>query len=113
MNTMKINGFQAKIEYDSEIDLFRGEFLGLNGGADFYANDIEGLHKEGKISLQVFLDMCKEKGIVPRKDFSGKFTLRVSPEIHEKLALRAAASGSSLNKWIVETLDQVIDFEDQ
>ena len=28
--------YQAKIEYDEDLDQFRGEVLGLNGGADFY-----------------------------------------------------------------------------
>ncbi len=35
---MTINGVKAVISYDSDIDLFRGEFIGLNGGADFYAS---------------------------------------------------------------------------
>ena len=39
MNTMTIDGYQATIAYDEEIDMFRGEFIGLNGGADFYATD--------------------------------------------------------------------------
>jgi hypothetical protein len=34
-----INGFHAKIEYDEELDLFRWEILGLNGGADFYGKN--------------------------------------------------------------------------
>ena len=51
---MTINGLNAVITYDSDIDLFRGEFVGLNGGADFYAADAEGLRREGEISLKVF-----------------------------------------------------------
>jgi len=35
MNTMKINDYDAVIMYDPEIQMFRGEFIGLNGGADF------------------------------------------------------------------------------
>ena len=58
MNMMEINGYHAVIQYDPEIELFRGEFTGLNGGADFYAKDIDGLRQEGEISLQVFLEMC-------------------------------------------------------
>ena len=61
MNTMEIEGYRAVIRYDPEIEMFRGEFLGLNGGADFYACDIEGLHKEGSLSLKVFLEMCDER----------------------------------------------------
>ena len=36
MNVMTVDGYSAKIEYDPEIDMFRGEILGLTGGADFY-----------------------------------------------------------------------------
>lgn len=59
-NIMKINGYRAIARYDSEIEMFRGEFVGLNGGADFYSPSIEGLHHEGEISLKVFLEMCAE-----------------------------------------------------
>ncbi|WP_428357023.1 hypothetical protein [Methyloprofundus sp.] len=59
---MEINNYRALIQYDPEIEMFRGEFMGLNGSADFYASDIEGLKEEGAISLKVFLQMCKEEG---------------------------------------------------
>ena len=62
---MNIDGQQAVIVFDPEIDMFRGEFVGLNGGADFYSNDVKGLHHEGAISLRVFLKACKAKGIDP------------------------------------------------
>jgi hypothetical protein len=35
MNLMTYNGYNAKIEYDAELDMFRGEILGLTGGAHF------------------------------------------------------------------------------
>lgn len=108
MNMMDINGYQAVIQYDPDIDMFRGEFIGLNGGADFYAKDINGLRKEGETSLKVFLEMCQEDGVEPRKEYSGKFNLRVSKELHAALAARAASSGKSLNQWVTDELEQTI-----
>ena len=35
------DGYKAVIAYDPEIEMFRGEFVGLNGAADFYASDLE------------------------------------------------------------------------
>jgi len=75
INQMTINGVKAMITYDSDIDLFRGEFIGLNGGADLYAADAEGLRREGAISLKVFMDACQEDGVEPFKTYSGKFVL--------------------------------------
>ena len=109
MNIMEINGYQTVIKYDPEIQMFRGEFIGLNGGADFYAGDIDGLRKEGETSLNVFLDMCKEDGVDPRKAFSGKFNLRVSPKLHAMIVTRAASEGKSLNQWVADLLDESVD----
>ena len=104
MNTMHVDGYSAKIEYDEELDLFRGEILGLNGGADFYGKNPKELRTEFKKSLQVFLDVCKEKGIDPKRNFSGKFNLRISPELHEQLAIAAQVEGKSINMVAQEAL---------
>jgi len=106
MNTMTINGYQAVIAFDPDIQMFRGEFVGLNGGADFYAADVEGLKHEGEISLRVFLEACERHGIEPHKHFSGKFSLRVDPAIHEAATIAAAAHGQSLNQWATEAIRQ-------
>ena len=108
MNMMEINGYRAVVQYDPEIDMFRGEFIGLNSGADFYATDIAGLRKEGETSLRVFLDMCREDGVEPRKEYSGKFNLRASPQLHAAIAAQEAAHGKSLNQWVAEALDQSV-----
>jgi len=108
MNLMTFDGFSAKIEYDSDADLFRGEILGLNGGADFYGANPEELRQEFKRSLDVFLEVCKEKGIEPRKQFSGKFNLRIPPELHERLAMAAQAQGKSLNSLAQEALEKSV-----
>ena len=103
-NVMTIDGYQAVIAFDPELSMFRGEFLGLNGGADFYATDVEGLRREGETSLRVFLEACQRRGLDPKKHYSGKFVLRLDPEIHEAAAVAAAAHGQSLNQWAVETI---------
>lgn len=105
-NVMTINGYKAVIAYDPEIEMFRGEFIGLSGGADFYARDIEGLHREAEISLRVFLEACEKDGVDPRRHFSGKFVLRVNPEVHEEVVIVAAAEGKSLNQWVSEVLEE-------
>lgn len=105
-NVMEINGHKAIIQYDPETELLRGEFVGLNGGADFYADSVADLHKEGAASLAVFLGVCKEKGIEPYKQYSGRFNVRVSPETHAAAAAAAAAQNISLNEWVNRAISQ-------
>lgn len=106
MNIMKYNGYQAKIEYDEELDMFRGEILGLNGGADFYGKNPEELRAEFQASLETYLQVCEEKGIEPRKEYSGKFNLRIPPKLHSEIAVLAASEDKSLNQWVAERLEE-------
>lgn len=39
-----------------------------------------------------------------KKQFSGKFVLRVEPALHRRLAAKAIAAGESLNSFCVKTL---------
>jgi predicted HicB family RNase H-like nuclease len=104
MNVMTVGGYNAKIEYDPDTDMFRGEVLGLNGGADFYGKNPKELRAEFRKSLEVFLAVCKEKDIEPRRNYSGKFNLRIPPALHERLAIVAQAEGKSINSVAQEAL---------
>lgn len=108
MNMMEVNGYKAKIEYDPELDQFRGEILGLNGSADFYGKTPASLRREFKNSLKVFLEVCEEKGIEPKKEFSGKFNLRIPPSLHSQIAARATTEHKSINQWISEILKRSV-----
>ena len=104
-NLMDFDGYQAVITYDPETAMFRGEFIGLAGGADFYARDVNGLRTEGTASLDAFLALCKEKEINPRRPYSGRFNIRIPPELHARTAALAAVRGKSLNQIVAEALD--------
>lgn len=108
MNLITVDGYQARLEYDPDLDMFRGEILGLNGGADFYGRTPDELRAEFRKSLQVFLDVCRENGISPHRRYSGRFNLRISPDLHEQLAIQAQAQGKSLNVFVQEALKQTI-----
>ncbi|MGA0594767.1 type II toxin-antitoxin system HicB family antitoxin [Enterovirga sp. CN4-39] len=105
-NVIEIDGERAVLSFDAEIGMFRGEFVGLNGGADFYADSVEKLREEGSKSLSVFLAMCREKGIEPRRAFSGRFNLRLDPKTHEAAVIAASAENKSLNEWVSDVIQQ-------
>jgi len=105
MNVMEIQGNKAVVAFDPDIAMFRGEFLGLSGAAEFHAESVAGLTAEGRKSLEVYLSVCWEKGVEPYRAFSGKFNLRLDPKPHEKATIAAAAEGKSLNEWVAEAIE--------
>lgn len=101
MNLMEIDGYQAFIQYDPEIEMFRGEFIGLNGGADFYAKDVDSLHKEGSLSLKIYLEMCKEEGIETEKDYCGSLDeFILSSQLYKRINMAAIREGKTPEQWL-------------
>lgn len=44
----------------------------------------------------------------PDKKYSGKFMLRVDPQLHKALAIHSVQEGKSLNAYVAEKLSKVI-----
>ncbi len=61
-----------------------------------------------KLATDVVKDLKKEKEEIPEplvtRKYSGKFMVRVPPETHKLLAIKAAESGVSLNRLISSKL---------
>lgn len=100
LNTMQIGEHTAVIVYDPEAEEFRGEFVGLNGGGDFYGSSVEELRREGEESLRAFLEVCAERGITPVKQAPASFPLRLSTGVYYTAKVAAEARGMSLNSLI-------------
>jgi predicted HicB family RNase H-like nuclease len=86
-------------EEDAEYIGLCAEFPGLSWLSHTPEAALKGIRK---VVLQVIADMLRNKEIVPEpistKRFSGKFMVRVPPDVHRQLALQAAESGVSLNR---------------
>ncbi len=46
----------------------------------------------------------KERNEEPEKPFSGKFNLRLTPELHREVYVAAKHAGVSINAWVSNTL---------
>jgi len=101
LNYKRYNGH---IEFDDEAGLFHGEVVGTKAVITFQGRSVEEIVKAFGNSVDVYLDFCKERGEKPDKPFSGKFLLRMNPELHHAIHLKAIKSGKSLNKWLNEIL---------
>lgn len=106
MNILAYKGYQGRFEYDSDADIFHGEVLHLNDVVTFQGRSIDELKQALADSIEDYLLFCKEVGKEPERPFSGRFNIRISPELHQKIAMKAAQAGVSLNSWITEQIAQ-------
>ncbi|GAB4284223.1 MAG: type II toxin-antitoxin system HicB family antitoxin [Candidatus Rifleibacteriota bacterium] len=104
MNSLKYKGYTAKIDFDPDDEIFVGRVIGINDVIGFHAESARELKQAFKEAVDHYLESCKELKVTPQKSFSGKFVIRLSPEIHEKIVLAAAETHKSLNRWIEDIL---------
>ncbi len=101
---MTYRGYKGYFEYDEKADIFHGQVLGIKDVITFQGRSIDDLKIALKDSIDDYLEMCDQEGKSPEKPFSGKFSLRLSPEIHSKVAQAAASTHKSINSWVADAV---------
>ena len=107
-NTLSYKGYTSRIEFDSEDNIFFGRVLGVRDIIGFHGETVAELTADFHNAINQYLDVCHQRGEKPQKAYSGKLTLRIHPNVHAEIAAAAAHTGKSLNKWVADTLEQVI-----
>lgn len=105
---MGYKGYVATVEFDDEADLFHGEIANTRDVITFQGKSVRELRKAMKDSVEDYLAYCAERGEEPDKPFSGKFVVRLPPDLHRAAVLAAKRSGKSLNAWIEENVAQAL-----
>lgn len=104
---MEYKKFIGHVEYDDDAEIFHGEVVNVPHVITFQGTSPKGLKKAFQESVNVYLNYCKSKGIEPAKPYSGRFVVRMNPELHQPLAVQAKQAHKSLIKYICDKLEAV------
>jgi predicted HicB family RNase H-like nuclease len=105
---MEYKGYFGKVEFDDENNVFYGEVINLRDIITFQGESVGELRRAFRDSVDDYLEFCAARGEEPEKPYSGKFVVRVDPELHKTISIQARKSGKSLNAWVHDTLSQVV-----
>ena len=94
---MTYKGYQAKVELDEQAGVFHGEVINTIDVITFQGSSVEELKQAFQDSVDDYLEFCASRGEDPEKPFSGKFLVRVPPEVHRQVMAEARRQGKSLN----------------
>jgi len=106
---MEYKGYLGKVEFDDESNIFHGEVINLRDVVTFQGETVGKLRKAFHESVDDYLEFCAARGEEPEKPYSGKFVVRVEPELHKTLAIRARKDGKSLNSLVTDALSKLFD----
>jgi predicted HicB family RNase H-like nuclease len=105
---IEYKGYTGVFEFDPSVDAFHGRVVGMRDVVTFEGRSLDELRREMAESVEDYLELCSEAGRDPERPYRGSFLVRTTPELHRAAAIRAEASGMSLNAWMESTIAQVV-----
>ena len=106
---MEYKGYIGHVEFDDEAEIFHGEVINTRDVITFQGKTVGEIKEAFRDSVEDYLDYCAKLGQEPEKPFTGKFMLRIPPDLHRKIYVAAKQSGESINAWIKEQLTHSVE----
>ena len=101
MGYLKNKGYTGSVEYSEEDKCLFGKVQGMAKDSITYeGSTVEELTEDFEGAVDDYLALCEEKGIEPRKPYSGVLNVRLTPEIHSSAAMAAQKAGITINAFI-------------
>lgn len=108
MSTIEYMDYQATVSYQDDVEMLMGQVINARDVITFYGKGVDELKAEMEASIKDYLALCAQQGIEPAKSYSGRFNVRLDPNLHKELAITAHRKGVSLNQLITELLSEDI-----
>lgn len=100
MNTLKYKGYIGSVAFSEKDNVFFGKIEGIDGLVNFEGESVKELTDAFHQAVEDYIEYCKEEGLEPHKSYSGSLNIRLSPEVHSKIAILAKQAGISINAFI-------------
>lgn len=110
-NYMEYKGYIGKISYSTEDEVFYGTVHGINDLVTFEGNSVDELKQAFHESVDEYLAMCERLNKTPERAYKGQFNVRIDPELHKAIALKAAKLNMSLNQFVEISLANCVKEE--
>ena len=108
MNTLKYKGFIGSVAFSEDDHGFFGKIEGIDGLVNFEGESVDEIINAFHEAVDDYLTYCAEEGIEPHKSYSGSLNVRLTPDIHSRVAYLAKQAGVSINSFIRTAVEKQI-----
>ena len=105
---MEYKGYLGAVEYDAQAKIFHGDIINTRDVITFQGTTVKEIERSFKESINDYVAWCKEEGVEPEKPYSGRFNVRLSPELHRQIVILAKKKKLSLNSFVEKALTDEI-----
>lgn len=108
-NTLQYKNYTCQVTYYNVKDQLVGRVLGMSQIPNVNARTLDELNKEFHRAVDDYITACESDGKKPAQAFTGNYTVRTSPAIHEALALYAAQQEVKFSQVIQQALLEFLE----
>lgn len=89
MDYLEYKGYKGSVEYSKVDNCLFGKVQGLSKALILYEGQtLDELRKDFEEGIDDYLEGCRAEGVEPCKPYSGRLNLRMSSELHSRIADR-------------------------
>ena len=108
-NYLHYKNYTGSVNFSEEDAVFHGKVIGIKALVSFEGDSVSAITSDFHKAVDEYLKFCAAKGKEPEKPFKGSFNVRISTDLHRKLALTASARGVSLNTLVEDAIRQTVN----
>ncbi|MDE6577576.1 MAG: type II toxin-antitoxin system HicB family antitoxin [Muribaculaceae bacterium] len=110
MGYLKYKGYTGSVEFSEEDDCLFGQVQGLkNNLISYEGSTIEELRNDFEESINCYLESCASRNIEPEVPFNGNFMIKMSTDLHRRLAQMAESTGITINELITKAISNELN----
>lgn len=107
-DVIKYKGFIGSVHFSADDAVFYGKVEGINDLISFEGESVQELITAFHYVVDEHIKDCEAENKELQKSYKGSFNIRLSPELHQRIATIAKMRGQSINKFIADTLAQSV-----
>lgn len=101
MDYLEYKGYKGSVEYSKKDNCLFGKVQGMSKALILYeGKTVDELRKDFEEGVDSYLEACRADGVEPAKAYSGRLNLRMSSELHSRVAAFVSSTGTTINDFI-------------
>ena len=107
-DVLNYRGFIGSVHFSAEDSVFYGKVEGITDLVTFEGETVKELTDAFHYMVDEHIKDCEALDIAPEKSYKGSFNIRLTPELHKRIAISAKMRGISINKFVYDALTQTL-----
>ncbi len=105
-DVLNYKGFNGSVHFAADDSVFYGKIEGIKDLITFEGESVSELTEAFHYMVDEHIKDCEAENIEPEKSYKGSFNVRLTPELHKRVAHSAKIRGISINKYVFEVLNE-------